>query len=131
MLHPLVVAAPDTLRGRLRGLTTARLVRTCGRLRQQAAWDAQTAATAASLRALARRSQLRTTEIPARTLRCHRDLRDASKDGKAAPRDAMPRRRFTVCRSSTLARAWPASPTRSLPAKSLLEPPLRSPHRIN
>ena len=115
MLHPLVVAAPDTLRGRLRGLTTARLVRTCGRLRQQAAWDAQTAATAASLRALARRSQLLTTEIPARTLRCHRDLRDASKDGKAAQRDAMPRRR----RSRSVAAApWQGPGLRFLPEAS-------------
>jgi hypothetical protein len=29
-LHALVVTAPDTLRGRLRGLTTPRLVRSCG-----------------------------------------------------------------------------------------------------
>jgi transposase len=61
-LHALVVAAPGTLRGRLRGLTTPQLVRTCGRLRQQAAWDVETAATAASLRALARRIQLLNTE---------------------------------------------------------------------
>ena len=33
-LHALVVAAPETLRGRLRNLTTARLVSTCARLRQ-------------------------------------------------------------------------------------------------
>ena len=62
-LHALVVAAPDPLRERLRSLTTARLVATCGRLRQQAAWDAETAATAASLRALARRNQLLNAEI--------------------------------------------------------------------
>ena len=62
-LHALVVAAPDTLRSRLRGLTTPRLVTTCGRLRQQAAWDVETAATAASLRALARRIQLLDAEI--------------------------------------------------------------------
>jgi len=62
-LHALVVAAPDPLRERLRSLTTARLVATCGRLRQQAAWDAETAATAASLRALARRIQLLNAEI--------------------------------------------------------------------
>ena len=66
-LHALVVAAPDTLRSRLRGLTTARLVRTCGRLRQQAAWDVETAATAASLRALARRIQLLNIEIAEHT----------------------------------------------------------------
>jgi transposase len=62
-LHALVVAAPDTLRGRLRNLTTPRLVATCGRLRQQVAWDTETAATAASLRAVARRIQLLNTEI--------------------------------------------------------------------
>jgi transposase len=62
-LHALVVAAPDPLRGRLRGLTTPRLVTTCGRLRQQTTWDVETAATAASLRALARRIQLLNTEI--------------------------------------------------------------------
>jgi hypothetical protein len=62
-LHALVVAAPDLLRGRLRGLTTPRLVSTCGRLRQRADWDTETAATAASLRALARRIQLLNAEI--------------------------------------------------------------------
>jgi transposase len=62
-LHALVVAAPDTLRSRLRGLTTPRLVRSCGRLRLQAAWDVETLATAASLRALARRIQLLDREI--------------------------------------------------------------------
>jgi len=66
-LHALVVAAPDPLRTRLRGLTTARLVATCGRLRQQAAWDPETAATAASLRALARRIQLLDAEIAEHT----------------------------------------------------------------
>jgi transposase len=66
-LHALVVAAPDTLRERLRGLTTPRLVRACGRLRQQATWDVETAATAASLRALARRIQLLNTEITEHT----------------------------------------------------------------
>jgi transposase len=62
-LHALVVAAPDTLRERLRGLTTPRLVTTCGRLRLRATWDAETSATAASLRALARRIQLLNAEI--------------------------------------------------------------------
>jgi hypothetical protein len=62
-LHALVVAAPDSLRGRLRDLTTPRLVRSCGRLRQQAAWDVETAATAVSLRALAHRIQLLNAEI--------------------------------------------------------------------
>jgi transposase len=62
-LHALVVAAPDSLRERLRGLTTPRLVATCGRLRQQTTWDVETAATAVSLRALARRIQLLNAEI--------------------------------------------------------------------
>jgi transposase len=62
-LHALVVAAPDTLRERLRGLSTPRLVATCGRLRQRSTWDVETMATAASLRALARRIQLLNAEI--------------------------------------------------------------------
>jgi len=52
-LHALVVAAPAVLRGRLRDLTTPRLVSTCARLRQRSDGDVQTAATVASLRALA------------------------------------------------------------------------------
>jgi transposase len=66
-LHALVVAAPDLLRGRLRGLTTPRLVATCGRLRMGADWDTETAATAASLRALACRIQLLNAEIAQHT----------------------------------------------------------------
>jgi transposase len=66
-LHALVVAAPDSLRGRLRGLTRARLVSTCARLRQRTAWDPETTATAASLRALARRIQLLNAEIAKHT----------------------------------------------------------------
>jgi transposase len=62
-LHALVVAAPDTLRERLRGLSTPRLVATCGRLRLRSTWDTETIATAASLRALARRIQLLNAEI--------------------------------------------------------------------
>jgi transposase len=62
-LHALVVAAPDTLRSRLRALTTPRLVATCGRLRQGTDPDPETAATVASLRALARRIQLLNAEI--------------------------------------------------------------------
>jgi transposase len=62
-LHALVVAAPDTLRSRLRGLTTAGLVSTCARLRQRTDGDAETAATVASLRALARRIQLLDAEV--------------------------------------------------------------------
>jgi transposase len=66
-LHALVVAAPDALRGRLRGLTTRQLVTACGRLRQRAAWDAETIATAASLRALAHRIQLLDAEVAEHT----------------------------------------------------------------
>jgi transposase len=62
-LHALVVAAPDTLRGRLRGLTTPRLVSTCARFQLRANLDSETAATIASLRALARRIQLLNAEI--------------------------------------------------------------------
>jgi transposase len=62
-LHALVVAAPDALCGRLGALTTRRLVTTCGRLRLRAAWDPETIATAASLRALARRIHLLEVEI--------------------------------------------------------------------
>jgi hypothetical protein len=54
-LHALVTAAPEALRGRLHGLTTHQLTTACGRLRQRADWDTETSATAASLRALARR----------------------------------------------------------------------------
>jgi transposase len=66
-LHALVVAAPDALRNRLRGLTTARLVSTCARLRQRTAWDVETTATVASLRTLARRIQVLNAEIAEHT----------------------------------------------------------------
>ena len=66
-LHALVTAAPEGLRGRLRGLTTQQLVTTCGRLRQRAEWDTETTATAASLRALARRVRLLDREIAEHT----------------------------------------------------------------
>jgi transposase len=49
---------PDTLGARLRQLPTPRLVSTCGRLRLRATWELETTATAASLRAPARRIQL-------------------------------------------------------------------------
>jgi transposase len=62
-LHALVVAAPDTLRGRLPGLTTPGLVSTCARLRQRTDGDPETAATVASLRGLAHRIQLLDAEI--------------------------------------------------------------------
>lgn len=56
-LHGLVVAAPETLRGRLRGLTTVETLRVCARLRVDTRWDAMTRETATALRALARRIQ--------------------------------------------------------------------------
>jgi transposase len=62
-LHALVVVAPETFRGRLRNLTTVRLVSTCARLRHRSDWDPEIAATAASLRALAHRIQLLEAEI--------------------------------------------------------------------
>jgi transposase len=61
--HALVVAAPDSLRGRLREMTTRQLVTACGRLRQRTDGDPETAATVASLRALARRIQLLDAKI--------------------------------------------------------------------
>jgi transposase len=57
-LHALVTAAPETLRGRLRNLPTPQLVTACRRLRHHSDCDTETTATAASLRALARRIQL-------------------------------------------------------------------------
>src|SRR5215212_9692471 len=57
-LHALVTAAPETLRGRLRNMATPQLVTACRRLRHHTDWDTETTATAASLRALARRIQL-------------------------------------------------------------------------
>jgi hypothetical protein len=66
-LHALVVAAPDTLRGRLRPLTTHQLVIACGRLQLRAHWDIETTTFAASLRALARRIQLFQAEIAEHT----------------------------------------------------------------
>jgi hypothetical protein len=51
-LHALVIAAPETLRGRLRGKSTSDMVRTCARLRIDARWDVMTRLV---LRTLARR----------------------------------------------------------------------------
>lgn len=66
-LQALVVAAPDTLRSQLRSLTAPRLVATCARLRQRTDGNPETAATVASLRALARRIQLLNAEIAEHT----------------------------------------------------------------
>jgi hypothetical protein len=54
-LHALIVAAPETLRGRLRDLTTPAMVQTCARLRINTHWDVTTRETAVVLRSLARR----------------------------------------------------------------------------
>lgn len=56
-LHALVVAAPETLRGRLRGKTTTEMVKVSAKLRVDARWDTMTRETAIVLRALARRTQ--------------------------------------------------------------------------
>lgn len=56
-LHALVVAAPETLRGRLRGKPTTETVTICSRLRVDPRWDLLTRETAAVLRDVARRIQ--------------------------------------------------------------------------
>jgi len=54
-LHALAIAAPEDLRGVLRGTSTTVMVRTAARLRPRPAWDRQTVTTAHVLRTLARR----------------------------------------------------------------------------
>lgn len=54
-LHALVVAAPEDLRGLLRGTTTTVMTQTAARLRTRSAWDRQTVTTAHVLRTLAHR----------------------------------------------------------------------------
>lgn len=54
-LHALVTAAPEDLRGRLRGTSTTMMVQIAARLRSRSAWDRQTVTTANVLRTLARR----------------------------------------------------------------------------
>ena len=54
-LRGLVVAAPETLRSRLRNKTTPTMVRICARLRIDSRWDVTTRDTAIVLRHLARR----------------------------------------------------------------------------
>ena len=61
-LHALAVAAPETLRSRLRHTTTTQMVKVCTRLRIDARWDITTRHTAAVLRDLARRVDELTTE---------------------------------------------------------------------
>lgn len=54
-LQDLVVTAPESLRTKLRGLSTRLLITACGKLRLAAEADTQTATVIATLRALARR----------------------------------------------------------------------------
>jgi transposase len=61
-LHALVVAAPEVVRERLRTHSTRQLVAACARLRVHTDWDVETAATAATLRSLARRIRELTSE---------------------------------------------------------------------
>lgn len=61
-LQALLVTAPETLRGRLRGKTTTELVRLAARLRIDPRWDLITRDTAAVLRSLARRVDTLNTE---------------------------------------------------------------------
>lgn len=54
-LHALVIAAPEALRGKVRGKPTVEMVRVCARLRVHSRWDVTTRETATVLRTLARR----------------------------------------------------------------------------
>jgi transposase len=119
-LHALVVASPDVLRNRLRGLTTARLISTCARLRQRTAWDVETAATAASLRALARRIQLLNTEVADHTLAISALVRTWRPDlltplGWAR---SWPRRCSVPGRMLAAAEPMPPSPCWAVPRRS-------------
>lgn len=64
-LLALVVAAPETLRTRFRGLKTPATITTAARLRVSPTWDIETATTAQVLRDLARRAQTMSTEAAA------------------------------------------------------------------
>jgi len=63
-LHALAIAAPETLRGRLRGKPTTETVAICARLRIDPRWDLLTRETATVLRSLA--SRVRTLHDEAR-----------------------------------------------------------------
>lgn len=54
-LHALTIAAPEALRGKLRGKSTIEMVRVCARLRVDGRWDVMTRETATVLRSLSRR----------------------------------------------------------------------------
>jgi len=64
-LLALIVAAPETLRSRFRGLTTPATVTAAARLRTSMSWDLETTTTAQVLRELARRVQAMQTEAAA------------------------------------------------------------------
>ncbi|MEZ5225845.1 MAG: IS110 family transposase [Acidimicrobiales bacterium] len=55
-IHGLVVVAPEQLRSKLRGKTTAEMLKICSRLRVDPRWDVATRETALVLRCLARRA---------------------------------------------------------------------------
>ncbi|MEO5900159.1 MAG: transposase, partial [Ilumatobacteraceae bacterium] len=55
-VHALVVTAPDTIRDRLRDLTTVMVLRRCAGLRVRAEWPVDVQATVIALRCTARRA---------------------------------------------------------------------------
>jgi hypothetical protein len=64
-LLALIVAAPEVLRARFRGLKTPAAITTAARLRISPSWDLETTTTAQVLRDLGRRAQAMTTEAAA------------------------------------------------------------------
>jgi transposase len=126
-LHALVVAAPDTLRSRLRNLTTPRLVRTCGRLRQRTDWDTETIATIASLRALAHRIQHLNAEIAEHTRAITALVRAWRPECSAGPASARswPPSCSVLGRTLAAATAMPPSPCWAGPPRFL--PPAARP----
>ncbi len=56
-LFSLVIAAPEQIRAKLRGMRMPEMVKTAARLRVQPGWDTESATTATTLRTLARRAQ--------------------------------------------------------------------------
>ncbi len=64
-VHALVVAAPDSIRDRLRDLTTLQLLRRCSALRVRCEWTIDVQATVIALRSIARRAVALETEAEA------------------------------------------------------------------
>lgn len=56
-LFGLLIAAPEPIRAKFRGLTTAAMVKTAAKLRHHASWDLETTTTLTALKSLARRVQ--------------------------------------------------------------------------